>query len=313
MMTTIPDPLSSEERALAAMLARVAPHGVPSPEIDASILSASHDAVAGTAARSRRPRWQVPMGVAASMVLAVGVAWQLRPTPPEAAGFDAASVEARSSVEAPAAAPTPAQEVASAGPAVDAVADSTAAPPPRKSLAPPVARSPVVDARKAAPAATPPAPARARPAPSAPAAPAYAPSPPPPSAVAERSSNPSAGIQRIESARPAGTVAAAEADSRTETATAPTRRELRVSPGSERVQENAPRPPIANGATRARRTDLQVPVAADAQLQPGDWLERVRTRYGLGDADVARRSLLLFVQDHPTEAVPDDLEPLLDE
>jgi hypothetical protein len=38
----------------------------------------------------------------------------------------------------------------------------------------------------------------------------------------------------------------------------------------------------------------------------------VRTRYGLGDADAAKRSLLLFVRDHPDEAVPGDLEPLLE-
>jgi hypothetical protein len=61
------------------------------------------------------------------------------------------------------------------------------------------------------------------------------------------------------------------------------------------------------------RTDLQVPVAQDAQLQVDDWLERVRTRYGLGDEAAARQSLLLFVKENPGETVPDDLEPLLDE
>lgn len=90
-----------------------------------------------------------------------------------------------------------------------------------------------------------------------------------------------------------------------------TRRELRVAPVSERV--------LGSGSAseahimRPRRTDLKVPVAADAQLRVGDWLERVRTRYGLGDEEAARRSLLLFVQDHPSEPVPGDLEPLLDQ
>ena len=63
--------------------------------------------------------------------------------------------------------------------------------------------------------------------------------------------------------------------------------------------------------SRLQRTDLQVPVSDDARLPVNDWLERVRTRYGLGDADAARQSLLLFVKDHPRESVPDDLEPLL--
>lgn len=65
--------------------------------------------------------------------------------------------------------------------------------------------------------------------------------------------------------------------------------------------------------SRLRRTDLQVPVSEDAQLAVEDWLERVRTRYGLGDAGAAKKSLLLFVKDHPEEPIPGDLEPLLDE
>ncbi len=65
-------------------------------------------------------------------------------------------------------------------------------------------------------------------------------------------------------------------------------------------------------SSRPQRTELQVPVADDARLSVDEWLERVRTRYGLGDADAAKRSLLLFVKDHPDEAVPGDLEPLLE-
>ncbi|MGH8063316.1 MAG: hypothetical protein ACREO7_15020 [Pseudoxanthomonas sp.] len=64
--------------------------------------------------------------------------------------------------------------------------------------------------------------------------------------------------------------------------------------------------------TRLKRTDLQVPVSDDARLPVEEWLERVRTRYGLGDAEAAKRSLLLFVREHPSEAVPGDLEPLLE-
>lgn len=80
-----------------------------------------------------------------------------------------------------------------------------------------------------------------------------------------------------------------------------------------RAQESDTLDRVEVTGSRIRRTDLQVPVSDDAQLTVDDWLERVRTRYGLGDADAARRSLLLFVKDHPGEPVPDDLEPLLDE
>ena len=64
--------------------------------------------------------------------------------------------------------------------------------------------------------------------------------------------------------------------------------------------------------SRLQRTDLQVPISDDARLPVDEWLERVRTRYGLGDAEAAKRSLLLFVHEHPSEAVPGDLEPLLE-
>lgn len=64
--------------------------------------------------------------------------------------------------------------------------------------------------------------------------------------------------------------------------------------------------------SRLQRTDLQVPITDDARLPVDEWLERVRTRYGLGDAEAAKRSLLLFVREHPSETVPGDLEPLLE-
>lgn len=81
---------------------------------------------------------------------------------------------------------------------------------------------------------------------------------------------------------------------------------------SESAKESTTLDRVEVTGSRVRRTDLQVPVVDDTQLAVNDWLERVRTRYGLGDADAARQSLLLFVRDHPRETVPDDLEPLLE-
>ena len=49
--------LTIEERALAQRLARLGPHGEPSPALDARILAAAHDAVARTQARRQRRRW----------------------------------------------------------------------------------------------------------------------------------------------------------------------------------------------------------------------------------------------------------------
>jgi hypothetical protein len=325
MKTFPPDPLSNEERELARLLARLAPHGVPSPEIDARILSASHDAVAGPRTRPVRPRWPVAMGLAASMVLAVGVAWQLRPTQPTAGDQESASTGAWPAADAPAAPPAPeartqpapAPTVADEPPAAElraAAADSAAAPPAARVVHSPKApAAPVAFAEETPPpAAAPPQKNLVPPPPPRPVAPpaAAAPSVLPSGSVQQSKSLDTAGAQRQDTLRQAQVGSATEADSTAEASTG-MRRELRVAPISERVQESAS---ASEGHTsRTRRTDLQVPVAADSQLQVGDWLERVRTRYGLGDEEAARRSLLLFVQDHPTEPVPGDLEPLLDE
>ena len=66
-----------DEQALAALYARL-PRAEPDPALDAIVLAA---AARATPPR-RRPRWPVALGSAAVLVLAAGVAWQLRDTPP---------------------------------------------------------------------------------------------------------------------------------------------------------------------------------------------------------------------------------------
>jgi resuscitation-promoting factor RpfA len=76
------DPLGTEERELARRLARLGASAEPSAALDARILDAARvPGATATLATSRRPRWQVGFGVAASLALAMGVAWQLRPLP----------------------------------------------------------------------------------------------------------------------------------------------------------------------------------------------------------------------------------------
>ncbi|MBX9402493.1 hypothetical protein K4L06_14365 [Lysobacter sp. BMK333-48F3] len=133
-----PDPLSAEERELADRLLRLGPHDGPSPALDARILAAAHAAVAQAPRARPRSRWPAWIGVAASLTLAVGIAWQLRPAGKsfEAVGEDQAAL--------PASAPAAVAEQAASKQAASATADSAAtaelqaqdaAPPPPPSIA----------------------------------------------------------------------------------------------------------------------------------------------------------------------------------
>lgn len=127
------DPLDPTERALADALARAPGPRGPSPALDAAILGAARAAAAvrttaGTGAparhhRRRSPAWLRGGALAASLVFAVGVAWQLRP------GFDAAgpAVEERA-VSAPTPAARAAAEPSGHEAARDAAAPASAAP-----------------------------------------------------------------------------------------------------------------------------------------------------------------------------------------
>jgi hypothetical protein len=126
------EPLTAEERQLAAQLAKLGPHGGPSPQLDARILSAARTAVQGRSVpAARRPRWPLGLGVAASVLLAVGVAWQLRPLQ---------EVPVASEV------PTEAMSAPAAPEAADAAAvaaSDSAAPAPSRVMAPPAPANPL--------------------------------------------------------------------------------------------------------------------------------------------------------------------------
>lgn len=85
-MTRFPrEPLDAEERALAARLPRPKGRGEPGAALDARILAAAHAAAAGPAPAPARPRrWLLPVGLAASLCLALGLAWRVQLTPPVA-------------------------------------------------------------------------------------------------------------------------------------------------------------------------------------------------------------------------------------
>ena len=339
-----PEPLTPEEREMAQLTARLGPQGEPSPALDSRILGAAHAALARKSVARQRPRWPVAMGLAASVVFAVGIAWQLRPLQPSPVSVAAPAApdlplpQPLPEPEAPDAANVAAEQASPPAVAED-VADARrqddaakAAPAPPAHVA---AKRPEVQSRRIRPAAAP-APAspvvsenRAAGQEPAPAPVAAAPPPPPPPAPAAAAADESplafSPGSRAEVAEfrtstaetaTAGAISTRAGNSRAAAgAAAGSARDAAAKSSSAHAQERESETldRIEVTGSRLKRTDLQVPVSDDARLPVNEWLERVRTRYGLGDAGAAKKSLLLFVKDHPGEQVPDDLEPLLEE
>lgn len=335
------EPLTDEERELSQLIVRVGPHGEPPTALDAKILAAAHAAVAGKPQSGHKPRWPVAIGLAASMVLAVGIAWQLRPVQPvpSLASEAPATVAAETATQPEA---EPATEAAPPLPVAAVAQDSTAAdvpmyapppppppaakplpsrtvavPPPRRAVripppeAPPIQRRAKEGDRYHSLDAVPPPPAPAAPAmaaaaPAAEAPAAFAAEPSDDVVVEHPSANEAAGYSA------AHTTAAKQAAARGEMKASATIREQERSAQESNARDRTTLDRIEVSGSRLQRTDLQVPISDDARLPVDEWLERVRTRYGLGDAEAAKRSLLLFVREHPGESVPGDLEPLLE-
>lgn len=322
-----PEPLTPEERELARLLGRAAP-SAPSAALDEAVLAAARAAVQPTAARAddappaaalpragRRPRSRLPaaLGLAASLVFAVGIAWQLKPeSPPPMA--PAAADEALDTAAAP---PAPDSSERSA-PA--RVAPGTAAvPPPAPAEAPAPARAP---AQAPAPA---PALAKAIPPPAPAAQVAASPAPPEPAPVlSARSQSYEAAAADTSTELDSVTVTSARvADARERADAAPVALAAPASPpapasapaaasrsaSAPGVMGRAKSAPVS-GALSSRALDAAVD--ADAALPRRQWLERIRERRDAGDVETARASLQRYLQQYPEVRVPRDLRPLLD-
>ncbi|SFS01360.1 hypothetical protein SAMN04487782_2785 [Stenotrophomonas maltophilia] len=319
------EPLTPEERELARLLGRRVEQAPPAA-LDATILAAARAAVQAPPAdapdagsvRARRPRrhWPAVFGVAASMVFAIGIAWQLRPEPPAVPAHDA-------QVTAPPIADEVAAEVA-AQPAEDHTRPSPAepgiasAPPvPPAPPAPVAAPRPAAPVRSSAPqASAPTVAARAKAAAQATeraAADTAAPPPAaePPAAVAYSAPLPAAApaspsLEARDAVAPlsgAMEAAPASAGQRGDTATLKQAAPLRSAPGVMRRGSDA----------ALSATAVQAEVTADAQLPRRQWLQKIRERRDEGQRDIARASLERYVQQYPESRLPRDLRPLLDD
>jgi resuscitation-promoting factor RpfA len=307
-MNTDPRALTPEERDLAQRLARLGSSGGtgPSSDLDARILAAAHDAVARAPTRQSQRRWPVAFGIAASLALAIGVAWQLRPLPESSAAYQS-EMPARMASDAPPdvagnTATTPAEATAESAVAAQTAAADTASaipppPPAAESGAPkPAAR---VAARPAQPA---PAPEAAVVEPDI-AFDTPAPAPAGDSATAKAAANaqsqpPSAApyaapaVERQKAAPAPATDAAATALPETDTLN--------------RLQSSGTR-----DAVESDEPGADVPPATMASPEARDaWLARIRELVAAGRVDAARASLREFTHRYPDFQLPADLRAL---
>ncbi len=320
-------PLTPEERELARLLGRTAPTA-PSSALDEAVLAAARASLhpqpvpaAGAAApspdhgipRRRRTRSRLPalIGLAASVVFAVGIAWQLKPDAPQPASSAApsAAVEA---LPAPAAAPVAPEARRAETPMAAADVAEVATAPAAKQSAPPAPpradtgeRSitpPVPAPIKAAPL-PPPAPAPAAPVAAAPASQAYAMDAAPAPASAPASA-PAPALEKITTT--GSRVRQQAAEPRSAPMAAEPARNAAGAPG---VMRRA-----APAAVSGTLSDSAVNAAvdADAALPRKQWLQRIRERRDNGDVDTARASLERYLQHYPETRVPRDVRPLLD-
>lgn len=315
------EPLSPQERELAERLALAHPVAGPSAALDARVLAAAHAAAGGHDRRSRPRRWPAAIGIAAALVLAVGVVWQLRPMPET---LPARGENPSAAAEAVRVGPSPAADATLS--AAPAAADKAAA-----------ATSQVAETRLIQPAASPAALAE----PTAPPTPPSPPSPPGPAPARAPSVVPSVAAPTpaiVEPATPSTTPAeksrrpqafqalpapaAASRAAAAPEAVKPARPAAAAPPARvdtpSRKMRLAPTPDASadrlTGQSQARTLTINdLPVSSDRQLRPAAWLERVRQRLDAGDRQAARKSLRLFRLAHPQHRLPDDLRALADD
>lgn len=312
------EPLTPEERELARLLGRRAEQAPPAA-LDAAILAAARAAVDATVvdtaaaprAPRRRPRWPAVFGIAASMVFAIGIAWQLRPEPPPIPASEAAVAAAPATTDQ--ATENRAADAAMAPP------EPAAAAPAAPQAAPMAAPAPAI-ARTARPA-PPPAPAKAEAARARIAEPAadtsFAALPPPASPAPPA---PVAYSAPVPASAPAA-AAAMKADN--DAAPMASAASAEQAPALDRVEVTASKhvaPPRSapgvmrrSGNASLSADAVQAEVNADARLPRRQWLQKIRERRDQGQRDLARASLERYVQQYPEARLPRDLRPLLDE
>ncbi|WP_313642176.1 hypothetical protein [Stenotrophomonas sp.] len=324
------DHLTPEERDLARLLGRPdARVQGPGAQVDADILAlaraplqAAPPAPAGPLASPvtptvaakghgwrRRRRLTSSLAVAASLVLVVGLAWQLQPTAPSIPQHGDSAMQA---TDAPVAA------------AADAsgTAEVEAVPPPAAVVEAPAQSAPADEARKQASAShtkskAEPVPAPASPPTEVPMAEAYAaapaPAPPAPPAPVALQAEPAPALANSGASNDAPLASRAPRPPFEGQRAIPHAGEKATAKAVAARRERAAvaaAPAPAADMTTATAAPL-VDIEADTRLSRRHWLKRIRERLDTGDLDGARASLRRFAHDYPEARVPKDLQPLL--
>lgn len=283
-----PQPLDAEERALAALLPRPHGRGEPGADLDARILAAAQASLhQQPAVRRARRSWIGPTALAASLVLAVGLAWQLRPPPslpaPAATG-DAASTDSDAmsmrAFETPPSVPAP-----------TAQAQPLPAPPSPEAM---VSAPPAQDA-----------PAGIMPPASAPMA------PPPPATPAPTIVGEAAAIAMPQATEPARAQAPVTAKATASDAL----RERAAASGNIAAETREAVQRTADAATPDAIvvTDPEEdvpPATADSPEVRDAWLRRIGELLEQGKADEAKASLAEFKRRYPDATLPAELRKL---
>lgn len=287
------DALQPDERALARELERAAPAGGPPPALDAAILAAARDAAAtrarsagastpapsgGATGHSRRRRsaaWLRGGALAATVVIAVGVSWQLRPR------FDApeAATTAEQAIVAPAPAgagagtapPPPTAEALPSGGVPEATPPATSGPAPetgRRAASRPLRASPVREE---------------------------------PPVVFDDPSPVAAPV-----AAPAALPAIAEP--RTQAAAKEARARRRA---DDPIEHGHADDQAVETTGMDQPLDDIPPASVDSPAVREAWLDRIRELEAAGRHEDARASFAEFRRRHPDAPVPDDLQSRL--
>lgn len=326
------EPLTPEERELARRLARVASPAEPSAALDARILAAARTTGDGfesvtfrdKPARPRsRYRWTAGFGLAASVLLAVGIAWQLRPLPdadvqyseaPSAARVEEPPAEWRARDafpgRPPEAAAPPRQLRRQAQPSVaPAPADETIREERKQSAPPRDAAAADADDREAEAAVVfdDPSPVDT---------PAPAP-PPPPAPQAAAAAAPEPDLSTLPAA---GAASAAPQESANERERKAGAEDAGRDAAMQRRAESLDRIEVTGSRVRQDEIDGfadqpyddEPPASADSPEVRKAWLSRIRELLDEGKVDAARASLAEFHRRYPDAALPDDLRPLLE-